>query len=182
MTGQASHLRDAQLAALALRGDRVAFANLVRGAAPSVGDLLRRMGAQPALADDLTQDALISAYRSLHTFRGDAAFSTWVSAIAGRLYLKRLRKDARFDVLAEPVDPEAAGPDEAAASRERLDLDAALASLSPPERICVSLCHGAGMTHDEIAAALGAPLGTVKSHVLRGMKKLRLLMRSEEGR
>lgn len=140
------------------------------------------MGAQPALADDLTQDALIAAYRSLYSFRGDAAFATWVNVIAARLYLKRLRKDARTDVLAEPVDPDAPGPDEAAASRARLDLDAALNQLSRPERLCVSLCHGAGMTHEEIAAALGVPLGTVKSHVLRGMKKLRQLMMAEEGR
>ena len=85
-------------------------------------------------------------------------------------------------MLAEPVDPQAAGSDEAAASHERLDLDAALAKLSRAERLCVSLCHGVGMTHDEIAGELGIPLGTVKSHVLRGIKKLRLLMTAGEGR
>ena len=61
----------------------------------------------------------------------------------------------------------------------RLDLDRALQALSEPERLCVSLCHGAGMTHEEIAQALQVPLGTVKSHVNRGVKKLRALMRSD---
>jgi len=62
----------------------------------------------------------------------------------------------------------------------RLDLDNALARLKPVEQLCVSLCHGAGFTHDEIAAELGIPLGTAKSHVARGLKKLRRLMRGEE--
>jgi RNA polymerase sigma-70 factor (ECF subfamily) len=57
-----------------------------------------------------------------------------------------------------------------------MDLDRALKLISPPERLCVSLCHGAGLKHDEIALALGVPLGTVKSHVTRGLKKLKVLM------
>lgn len=168
--------RDADLAALAVRGDDAAAAELVRRAAPLVGDLLRRMGAEPALADDVTQEALVAALRGLGAFRGDAAFATWATSIAVRLYLKRRRKEARFDLMAEPVSVDAPGPDPAATSQARLDLDRALGRLSPAERLCVSLCHGAGMTHEEIAAAVGVPLGTVKSHVLRGMKKLRVLL------
>ena len=55
----------------------------------------------------------------------------------------------------------------------RIDLEEALKSLSPVERVCVSLCYGAGLSHAEAAAALNAPLGTVKSHVKRGLDKLR---------
>ena len=54
-----------------------------------------------------------------------------------------------------------------------LDLDEALKTLNETERVCVSLCHGAGMSHPEIAAAMNLPLGTVKSHVKRGLDKLR---------
>ncbi|MGE5502500.1 MAG: RNA polymerase sigma factor, partial [Ignavibacteriales bacterium] len=61
-----------------------------------------------------------------------------------------------------------------AMSVSRIDLDEALKSLSPAERMCVSLCYGAGMSHAEAADALNAPLGTVKSHVKRGLDKLRL--------
>ena len=54
-----------------------------------------------------------------------------------------------------------------------MDLDEALKGLTDIERLCVSLCHGAGLSHAEIAAALNTPLGTVKSHVKRGLDKLR---------
>jgi RNA polymerase sigma-70 factor (ECF subfamily) len=63
----------------------------------------------------------------------------------------------------------------------RIDLDEALKSLSASERMCVSLCYGAGMSHAEAAEALNAPLGTVKSHVKRGLDKLRLRLAPPAG-
>jgi RNA polymerase sigma-70 factor (ECF subfamily) len=98
--------------------------------------------------------------------------------IAARLYLKRRKRDARLTLMADPVDAgDPAPPSDRAAN---LDLDRALAQLSAPERLCVTLCHGAGLTGEEIAAQLGLPLGTVKSHITRGLQKLRRLMTSEE--
>lgn len=170
---------DAELAALAVRGDRTAFARLTERAAPVAYDLLRRLGAQPALADDLAQDAMIAALKGIGGYRAEAPFAGWVMKIAARLYFKRLSKDARLMLTAEPVDPQAPGEDAARGSQVRLDLDRALAALSAGERTCVSLCHGVGMTHDEICAMTGMPLGTVKSHVNRGMVKLRALMAPE---
>jgi RNA polymerase sigma-70 factor (ECF subfamily) len=79
-----------------------------------------------------------------------------------------------------PLDeetPDPLAPDGGA----RLDLDRALAKLSPPERLCVGLCHGAGLTQAEIAEALQVPLGTVKSHVTRGLAKLRVLLGAGDG-
>ena len=55
----------------------------------------------------------------------------------------------------------------------RIDLDEALKVLSPAERLSVSMCFGAGLSHAEAAEALNLPLGTVKSHVKRGLEKLR---------
>jgi RNA polymerase sigma-70 factor (ECF subfamily) len=78
--------------------------------------------------------------------------------------------------MADPVGADIGGVSEEVDSITRLDLDRALQRLSSPERLCVSLCHGAGLKHDEIALALRVPLGTVKSHVTRGLKKLRILM------
>ena len=72
--------------------------------------------------------------------------------------------------LAEIEAEEAATPVDQAGA---LDLDEALKALNETERVCVSLCHGAGMSHPEIAAAMNLPLGTVKSHVKRGLDKLR---------
>ena len=172
---------DVDLATLSARGDRLAFSELVRRASPLVHDLLRRMGAQPALADDLTQDALVAAYRGVAGYRGEAPFAAWAMRIAARLYLKRYRKDARTVLMAEPIDLQAADGLTEAANAERLDLDRALQSLSKAERMCVSLCHGAGLRHDEIAQALNIPLGTVKSHVTRGLQKLRRRMAGDGG-
>jgi RNA polymerase sigma-70 factor (ECF subfamily) len=62
----------------------------------------------------------------------------------------------------------------AADAADRLiDLDDGLKAVSPVERLCVSLCFGAGLSHGEAAEALNLPLGTVKSHVKRGLEKLR---------
>ena len=75
-------------------------------------------------------------------------------------------------VMAEPLDTET--PDEGRMDAgTRMDLNAALETLSAAERTCVTLCHGAGLTGQEIADALDVPLGTVKSHVTRGLEKLR---------
>ncbi len=164
---------DTTLAALAAGGDRAAFGELARRYAGTVQDLMRRMGADHSLAEDLTQDAFLAAWRAVGSWRGEGGFGAWVRTIAARLYLKRRRKEARLLVMAEPIDPRCAADLNPLSGGARIDLDAALASLSPAERLCVSLNHGAGLTHEEISLALRTPLGTVKSHVLRGLEKLR---------
>ncbi len=168
---QLGALHDLELAALAAAGDRRAFGELARRHGSAVRALLRRMGAEPALADDLAQDAFLAAFESISEFRGEGAFVGWVKRIAARLFLKRWRRRAELDpVEAEDVGDAADGEGDAA---RRLDLDGALASLTEAERLCVSLCYGAGLSHAEAAAALKAPLGTVKSHVKRGLDKLK---------
>jgi RNA polymerase sigma-70 factor (ECF subfamily) len=171
---------EAELVARAIAGDRAAFGELARRAAPAVHGLVRRMGAQPALADDMVQDALVAAYRALATYRGEAPFTAWLMKIAARLFLKRKREDARLVLLAEPADLDTRGSEAPEVFSQ--DLDRALASLSAAERMCVSLCHGAGFTHAEISEALQVPLGTVKSHVTRGLAKLRRFLRPDDER
>lgn len=180
---------DRLLAELAADGDRTAFGELTRRSLPAVRSLIRRMGAQPSLADDVTQDAFIAALRAVGSFRGESSFAAWVMRIAARLYVKRCRANARWVSFEDDDVPDA---DTASASAravtvtarspagESLDLDRALALLSPAERLCVSLCHGAGFTHAELAEELALPLGTVKSHVLRGTRRLRKLLGEDE--
>jgi len=163
-------MHDVELAALAAAGDRRAFGELVRRHNPGVRGLLMRMGADPATADDLAQDAFLTAFSRISEFRGEGAFAGWVKRIAARLYLRGWRRRNR-QVLDEASEESAGGEGEAAS---RIDLDEALQSLSPAERMCVSLCYGAGFSHAEAAAALDTPLGTVKSHVKRGLDKLRI--------
>jgi RNA polymerase sigma-70 factor (ECF subfamily) len=161
---------DLELVALSAAGSPAAFGELVRRHGAAVRGLLRRMGANGALADDLAQDAFLAAYEQIAEFRGDGAFQAWVKRIAARLYVKRWRKDARIDLMADTPEPEPSGD---RGADGRIDLDLALRALSPAERMCVSLCYGAGLSHGEAALALNSPLGTVKSHVKRGLDKLR---------
>lgn len=174
--------RDLALARQAAKGDREAARDLLRAASGPVAGLMRRMGAQPATADELTQDALLAALRAVGSYRGEAPFTAWTLQIAARLYLRRCRRDARLDLVAEPIDPNAHDEASEAGWALRLDLDRALTHLSPGERRCVTLCHGAGLTHAEIATALQVPLGTVKSHVNRGLAKLKRLMADQGDR
>lgn len=159
---------DVELAALAAAGGRREFGELVRRHGSAVRALLRRMGAQGAEADDVAQDAFLQAFEKCAEFRGEGTFAAWVKRIAARLYLKRKARDARYvseigtDEIAPAID-----------TAGHVDLDEALKSLSEVERLCVSLCHGAGLSHPEIAGAMNLPLGTVKSHVKRGLDKLR---------
>jgi len=166
--GFLSQASDQELAALAARDDRAAFDILVRRHAGVVRALLRRMGAQPALADDIAQDAFVAAFQSIGGYRATGSFPAWIKQIAARLYVRRWRAEARYvDFESEPE------PREEPSSDVRLDLDAALASLSAAERLCVSMCSGAGFSHSEAGALLKMPAGTVKSHVKRGLDKLR---------
>lgn len=170
MARSLAELHDLELVALAAGGDRRAFGELVRRHGSAVRVTLRRMGAEPALADDVAQDAFIQAFERCAEFRGEGAFAAWVKRIAARLYLKRRSREARYVAeLQDEAGHDSIEPDPG----RRMDLDEALKTLSEPERLCVSLCHGAGLTHQEIASALKLPLGTVKSHVKRGLDRLR---------
>jgi RNA polymerase sigma-70 factor (ECF subfamily) len=176
---------DLDLVALAAGGDRKAFGELVRRHGSAVRGLLRRMGADHSLADDIAQDAFLAAFEQIAEFRGEGAFQGWVKRIAARLYVKRWRRESRVDVMAEPPEQDADLVADATGAADRIDLDEALRSLSPVERLCVSLCYGGGLSHAEAALALNTPLGTIKSHVKRGLDKLRVRMapgRADENR
>jgi RNA polymerase sigma factor (sigma-70 family) len=148
---------------------------LARRHASAVRALLRRMGCDPAAADDLTQEAFIIAFRRLGELREEGSFAGWLKRIAARLYLRRVTRRKGFEVSLD-LAPEQAGP--MPEPGLLIDLDQALRRLSDLERLGVTLCHGAGLSHGEVAEALGLPLGTVKSGIKRGLDKLRLHMDS----
>jgi len=173
-------LHDVELCTHAATGERRAFGELVRRHGSSVRGLLRRMGAQGAEADDVAQDAFLAAFERIAEFRGEGTFAGWVKRIAARSYLRRLQKERRIGALtAEQVDVETGGGGGDADGR--IDLDEALKVLGAAERICVTMCFGAGLSHQEAADALNLPLGTVKSHVKRGLDKLRTRLAPVDG-
>ncbi len=173
-------LHDVELCAHAATGERRAFGELVRRHGSAVRGVLRRMGAQGAEADDVAQDAFLTAFERIAEFRGEGTFAGWVKRIAARLYLRRLQKDRRLGSLStEAAEAESStnGGDADAA----IDLDEALKTLGATERVCVTMCFGAGLSHSEAAEALNLPLGTVKSHVKRGLDKLRTRLAPDGG-
>ena len=173
-------LHDVELCGLAATGERSSFGELVRRHGSSVRGVLRRMGAQGAEADDVAQDAFLAAFERISEFRGEGTFAGWVKKIAARLYLRRLQRDRRLGALsAEAVedDTSTGGGDADAA----IDLEGALQALNSAERLCVTMCFGAGLSHSEAAEALNLPLGTVKSHVKRGLEKLRTRLAPDSG-
>jgi RNA polymerase sigma factor (sigma-70 family) len=173
---------DVELAASAAGGDRRAYGELVRRHGSAVRGLLRRLGADPASADDLAQDAFMAGFEQVAEYRGEGTFGAWIKKIAARLYLKKVKRERLvFSDTAEPVEA-AMAQDAPGDAASRIDLDEALKTLSRGERLCVSLCYGADWSHGEAAEALNIPIGTVKSHVKRGLDKLRAkLARPDEG-
>jgi RNA polymerase sigma-70 factor (ECF subfamily) len=130
-----------------------------------------------AEADDLAQEAFIKAWERLRDLETPAAFAGWFRRIAVTTFLMaRRRQKAVFEEIddASPIASE--GPTPEAAAGAKIDLEKALARLSDAERLCVTLNHGEGLSHAEIVEITGLPLGTVKSHVLRGTEKLRRLL------
>jgi RNA polymerase sigma-70 factor (ECF subfamily) len=161
---------DVELAALSASGDRRAFSELVRRHGSAVRSLLRRMGAAPALADDVAQDAFLTGFEQITEFRGEGTFQAWTKRIAARAYARRWRREQRSPRAEVALEPPAETP---ALASGQPDLDDALAGLSAPERLCVAMCYGAGLSHAETADALNLPLAAVKSHVRRGLDQLR---------
>lgn len=159
---------------LAMSGDDDAFGELVRRRQKRVRDMLRRLCGNHALADDLAQKTFVQAWRGIRTLRDPGAFGGWLKRVAVNAWLTEARRvpvpiDDKEDAYLAAADP-APSPERSAGG---IDLERALARLGRAERLCVVLAHGEGLTHAEVAEATGLPLGTVKSHVLRGSDKLR---------
>jgi RNA polymerase sigma-70 factor (ECF subfamily) len=175
---------DDVLVARVLAGnDRHAFAALVRRHQAPVRALLRRLThGDDALADDLSQEAFIQAFRKLSQFRGEARFSTWIYRIAYNAFLMHARtrkpEQSLDDAMPEVADDDAADhagewqPEQTAANLQ-LDLQRAMTRLSPAERAAIVQCYYLDRSHEEAAYVLQCPLGTVKSHVSRAKQKLK---------
>ncbi|GAA2440265.1 hypothetical protein GCM10010191_64870 [Actinomadura vinacea] len=146
-----------------------------------------------AEAEDLSAEAFLRAYRALCGYGPDRLAAlrprAWLLTILMNLWRNSLRTAARrpppgpLEEAPEPADP-AEGVEAAAARHETgRELAGLLAELSPAQRAAVVLRHVADLPVTEIAAVLGVPEGTVKSHISRGLARLRTLhpLRSSQG-
>jgi len=174
------HISDATLLSRHVSGDRDAFAELVRRHRDRLWAVALRTLGDREEAADAVQDALVSAFRSAHTFRGQSAVTTWLHRITVNACLDRARKAAsrrtapvsdaeRFEALLEPHESAEAPAERGELHRE---LAVALATLPAEQRAALVLVDMQGYPVAEAAAVLGVAPGTVKSRCARGRARL----------
>lgn len=164
---------EAVVVALARAGDQPAFEELVRRRQSSIRNLLRSLCRNAALADDLAQETFLQAWKHLGNLHAPEAFGGWLRKLAINAWRQHLRREGAFR---NPAEVEPGDIVTAPAATEGLDLNSALSVLAPSVRLCIVLSYHEGMSHSEIAAATQLPLGTVKSHIVRGTARLRELL------
>jgi RNA polymerase sigma-70 factor (ECF subfamily) len=162
------------LVSRAVARDVAAFSQLARRHQSAVrGLLLRLTRGNHAAADDLAQETFLEAWRAIANFRGESQFSTWLYRIAYSRFLMQARKRKPDEPLGDWDGGVASGETN---TLDRVDLERAMAKLSPPESAALTLCFALGLSNTEAADALNMPLGTLKSHVLRGREKLKTIL------
>jgi RNA polymerase sigma-70 factor (ECF subfamily) len=186
---------DATLVALVLAGDQSAFAELVDRYHGEVYYLALRQLRQREDAEDLAQEAFLRAYRALAQYDPTRPFGAWLYAITARLCIDaHRRRRVRPVSLTRPEEGTAAeereweipdkteGPEAQAERRdEAIRLSVLVDRLPPDYRLAILLRHSQDLSYDEIAAATGVPLGTVKARIHRARNQLRAWIEAEEG-
>jgi RNA polymerase sigma-70 factor (ECF subfamily) len=180
-----STLSDAELVARARSGAQEAYRELLARYERPVFSLIVRMVREPALAEDLAQEAFIKVFRSLASYDPALKLSSWIFKIAHNVTIDHLRRKPLDTVPLESPDDEAPGPlavlaDEREGTPEeatlradlRRALEAGLAKLRPDYRGVLVLRFQEGLAYEEIAEVTGLPLGTVKTHIHRARKEL----------
>lgn len=167
--------RSRLIAAVAQRRDRACFAALYAYFAPRVKGYLLRLGMPSQLAEELAQETLLTVWRKAELFDpAKATAATWVFTIARnlRIDLARRSRDTPSDDLAQTQTLPSPADDYFAAQRQRR-LGEALKTLPEDQAEVLRLSFFDDKPHQEIAARLGIPLGTVKSRVRLAMNRLR---------
>ena len=164
----------------ACAGDECAKSDIYSALAPATFALIRRLVGNRTLAEDLFQDTMMTVYQSLSAFRGEAPLGAWVKRIAVSqclMYLRspwhrarlRLAGENDEDVQTQSIMlPASLGP-----KAEALDMERALASLTPTARAVVWLFEVEGYSHEEIARSFGRSISFSKSQLARAHVRLR---------
>lgn len=165
----------ADVLAAARGGDVAARRVLFDRVAPATLGIIRRIVRQKAMAEDLLHDTLIMMFEHLSEFRGEAPFGAWVRRIAVSRCLMAFRSPwhrARLTLDAW-VESGTAGTADEGRDSDLIDLDRALARLSPLTRTVVWLYDVEGWSHEEIAKAFDRSVSFSKSQLARGHARLR---------
>lgn len=174
---------DHRLIADCLDGNPAAFGELVRRYQDRLYHTVVRLVENRDDAQDVVQDAFINAYQSLDSFKGDALFFTWLYRIAVNTAISFQRKKravVRIDtsgseqLIEPPDDSEMARPGHALEQAEQEQkIHKALARISPEHRVVLVLKDMEGQKYEEMAEALGVPIGTIRSRLHRARLELR---------
>ena len=174
--------QEAKWLTAARKGDQDSFGELVRLYEKRVFALTLRMCGNPEDAAEAAQEAFLAAWQGLRSFRGDSAFSTWLYRLASNACVDLLRREGRRRGMASLDDEElnldlpapTPTPQEAAERRELGErIEAGLRALPPEYRSVLVLREIQQLRYEEIAQALDLDVGTVKSRISRGRKRLR---------
>lgn len=152
--------------------DRRAFDRLVyKYQSPVRRFLLNLTLGDSALADDLAQETFIKAYLNIRSFQGISAFSTWLYRIAYNTFFDSVRGQKHFDDL-DSYEIDKKNSVKIEYSAEKDDIYTALKLLRKEEQAAILLCYMEDKSHNEIARIMKIPLGTVKTHILKGKEKM----------
>lgn len=162
------------------------FGYLVKEHQIAVRGYLRRLTkGNEALADDLAQEVFLNAFRKITTYKNSGSFKSWLFSIAYRCFLTHIRKNSNNPLMNFPIDEigetqfadHESQKDASSQIVNKIDVEDALKLLKKNERSTISLCYTYGMSHSEISEIMEMPLGTVKSHILRGKEKLTKILK-----
>lgn len=174
--------REQEWVAAARQGDQKAFEELVRLYEKRVLALTQRMCKNPEDAAEAAQEAFFAAWQGLKSFRGESSFSTWLYRLASNACVDRLRREGRRrnavslddEELNLDIPSSISSPQEEAERRELGErIGEGLRALPPEYRAVLILREIHQLRYEEIAGALGLDVGTVKSRISRGRKRLR---------
>ena len=172
---------DHALVEATLAGDRQAFGGFVERETRAVYRACLRILGRPHDAEDVTQETFVAAYRAIGSYRGEGPLRGWLLRIATRQAFRRLaqrRPTADVTTLPEPflADSRTEPTRVVAALELRGELRDAVAALPDPYREVVALRFFAELSLAEVAEATGRPINTVKTHLRRGLERLRPML------
>jgi len=177
---------ESDLIASAARGDTAAFRALYQRHRGDVARLVYRMLSGSADVDDVVQEVFVQVFRSLKDFRGQSKFSTWVHRVAVNVVLMHRRAARSRPTYAEELPPEHTAdeggvlPDEDAERRARVRVFAKLLDKLAEKKRTVFVLHEIeGISPQEIASIVGAPVLTVRTRLFYARRELEELMASE---
>lgn len=195
-----ANLIDHKLVSLSQAGDKNAFGLLVEKYQNRLYRMILRVIKNPSVVEDLVQESLIKAYRSIASFRGDSAFYTWLYKIGlntARNYLSNAKRDVRIDESILPEDAEnfstaidihhANTPETELINKQIAQtVNDAIAALPKELQTSITLREIEGLSYEQISEIMGCPIGTTRSRIFRARdmisEKLKPLINAKQGK